>query len=73
VRDTGPGIAPADQQRVFEPFEQLDPVRRKHVPGVGLGLALVHAMVTALGGTISLESAVGQGSAFTVTLEAGDG
>jgi signal transduction histidine kinase len=71
VRDTGPGIPPADQQRVFEPFEQLAPVRRKHVPGVGLGLALVRAIVTALGGTISLESAVDRGSSFTVTLPGG--
>jgi signal transduction histidine kinase len=71
VRDTGRGISPADQQRVFEPFEQLDPVRSKHVPGVGLGLALVHAIVTALEGTISLESAVDQGSSFTLTLPSG--
>jgi signal transduction histidine kinase len=46
-------------------------VRRKHVPGVGLGLALVRAIVTALGGTISLESAVDRGSSFTVTLPGG--
>jgi len=72
VRDTGRGISPADQQRVFEPFEQLDPVRSKHVPGVGLGLALVHAIVTALGGAISLESAVDQGSSFTLTLPSGN-
>ncbi len=71
VRDTGRGIPPADQQRVFEPFEHLDPVRSKHVPGVGLGLALVHAIVTALGGMISLESAVGHGSSFSVTLPSG--
>ena len=71
VRDTGRGISPADQQRVFEPFEQLDPVRNKHVPGVGLGLALVHAIVTALGGTISLESVLDHGSSFTVTLPSG--
>ena len=72
VRDTGRGIPLADQQRVFEPFELLDPVRNKHVPGVGLGLALVHAIVTALGGTISLESIVDQGSSFTVTLPSGN-
>jgi signal transduction histidine kinase len=71
VRDTGRGIPPADQQRVFEPFEHLDPVRSKHLPGVGLGLALVHAIVTALGGMISLESAVGHGSSFSVTLPSG--
>ncbi len=66
VRDTGPGIAPQDQQRVFEPFEQVDPVRRKHVPGVGLGLTLVRALVDALGGQISLESTRGLGSTFAL-------
>ena len=71
VRDTGRGIPRADQQRVFEPFAQLDPVRSKHVPGVGLGLALVHAIVTALGGMISLESVVDHGSSFTVTVPSG--
>jgi signal transduction histidine kinase len=71
VRDTGPGIPLEDQQRVFEPFEHVAPVRRKHVPGVGLGLALVRAIVTALGGTISLESIVDRGSSFTVTLPGG--
>ena len=73
VRDTGRGIPPEDHHRVFEPFEQVDPVRRKHVPGVGLGLPLVHAIVTALGGTISLESVVDQGSSFTVALPGGGG
>jgi signal transduction histidine kinase len=71
VRDTGRGIPPADLHRVFEPFEHLDAVRSKHVPGVGLGLALVHAMVSALGGVISLESVVDQGSSFAVTLPRG--
>ena len=68
VSDTGPGIPPEDQRRIFDPFEQLDPIRHKHVPGVGLGLALVQQLVTALGGEITLESQVGRGSAFKVTL-----
>lgn len=68
VRDTGRGIAPVDQARVFEPFEQLEEIARKHTPGVGLGLALVRDMVASLGGRIALDSRVGEGSAFTVTL-----
>jgi signal transduction histidine kinase len=68
VRDTGRGIAPGDLGRIFEPFEQLEAIARKHTPGVGLGLALVREMVSSLGGRISVESRLGEGSTFTVTL-----
>jgi signal transduction histidine kinase len=68
VRDTGRGIAPLDQARIFEPFEQLEEIARKHTPGVGIGLALVREMVASLGGRIALESRVGAGSTFTVVL-----
>jgi signal transduction histidine kinase len=68
VRDTGPGISPEDQQRIFDPFEQLEPIRHKHNPGVGLGLALVQQLIKSLGGEIALESEVGRGSAFKVVL-----
>jgi signal transduction histidine kinase len=68
VRDTGPGIPAADRQRIFDPFEQLEPLRHKHAPGVGLGLAVVRQLVTALGGEVTLESEVGRGSAFKVSL-----
>jgi PAS domain S-box-containing protein len=68
VTDTGVGIAPEDQRRVFEPFEQLDDIRHKHTPGVGLGLALVKRTVDVLAGSISLESEHGRGSTFTVSL-----
>jgi signal transduction histidine kinase len=68
VRDTGRGIAPVDQARIFEPFEQLEAIARKHTPGVGLGLALVREMVSTLGGRIAVASQVGEGSTFTVTL-----
>jgi signal transduction histidine kinase len=70
VADTGPGIAPADQARVFEPFEHVEPVAAKHTPGFGLGLALVRQMLQALGGRISLDAEVGRGSTFTVELPA---
>ncbi len=68
VRDTGPGIPPEDRQRIFDPFERLEPIRKKHAPGVGLGLAVVQQLVAALGGEIALESEVGRGSAFKVIL-----
>ncbi len=68
VADTGPGIAAADQPVIFEPFEQLGDVRRKHAPGVGLGLSLVKSLLEALGGWVELESGRGRGSRFTAVL-----
>jgi signal transduction histidine kinase len=68
VDDTGPGIDAAEHTRIFEPFQQGEPVASKHTQGVGLGLALVKEMVAALGGTIDLRSEVGKGSRFLVDL-----
>ncbi|APR86892.1 Periplasmic Sensor Hybrid Histidine Kinase [Minicystis rosea] len=68
VRDSGPGIPPEDHERIFEPFEQMEPIPNKHTRGVGLGLSIVKEMVEALSGRIELESAVGRGSTFAVTL-----
>jgi signal transduction histidine kinase len=73
VRDTGRGIAAEDQARIFEPFEQLEAIARKHTPGVGLGLSLVREVVSALGGRVSVESAPGEGSAFRVTIPTAHG
>lgn len=53
VSDTGPGIPPEHRTRIFEPFEQVEPARRKHVAGVGLGLALVREMAASLQGKVS--------------------
>ena len=72
VRDTGPGIPPEDRERIFEPFEQMEPVPNKHTRGVGLGLSIVKEMVEALHGRIELTSEVGVGSTFTVLLPALD-
>jgi signal transduction histidine kinase/DNA-binding response OmpR family regulator len=71
VIDTGVGIAAADRSAVFEEFRQVgDPTTRQ--PGTGLGLALTKRLVEAHGGTIELESALGEGSRFTVILKAVD-
>jgi signal transduction histidine kinase len=68
VRDTGPGVPAADRGRIFEPFQHLEPAERKHTPGVGLGLALVREVTTALRGSVELVSEVGSGSTFTMIL-----
>jgi signal transduction histidine kinase len=68
VKDTGPGIPPEHQTRIFEPFEQVETARKKHLVGVGLGLALVREMVTSLRGALELDSRVGLGSTFQVLL-----
>ena len=70
VQDTGMGIAPEDLDRVFLPFEQLEPLQRKSVPGVGLGLTLARQIVAALGGELRVDSRPGQGTVFTVRLPA---
>ena len=68
VADTGIGIAPDDIERVFGEFVQVDGVQSARPAGSGLGLALVRRLAHALGGQITLESEVGRGSRFTVTL-----
>jgi signal transduction histidine kinase len=68
VADNGPGIAPEDQQRIFEKFQQLDPsVTREH-SGTGLGLPISKEICNLLGGTIRLESELNKGSRFIVEL-----
>ncbi|MGD9726691.1 MAG: nitrogen regulation protein NR(II) [Nitrospiraceae bacterium] len=62
VRDTGPGIPPEHQSRIFDPFFTTKE------EGTGLGLAIVHALVEAHHGRIDVESVLGQGTAFIVTL-----
>jgi signal transduction histidine kinase len=66
VRDSGPGIPEEQQPLVFQPFEQLASNESKHPPGIGLGLALVREMVSALGGSIDVSSRAGEGACFTV-------
>jgi PAS domain S-box-containing protein len=68
VWDTGVGIAQEDVGRLFRPFVQLDSSLSRQHPGTGLGLALVSRLAEMHGGGVSLESEVGQGSRFTVSL-----
>ena len=66
VRDTGPGISAEDRERVFDRFFRAEGT--EGVPGAGLGLAIVKAIAEAHGGTVSLESAPGEGAAFALRL-----
>jgi PAS domain S-box-containing protein len=73
VRDTGIGIPPDRQQKVFEPFEQGDASTRREFGGTGLGLSIVKAFAELIGAAIEVESEVGKGTTFTVWLPRGDG
>ena len=68
VRDTGPGIAAADQGKIFEEFQQVDNSNTRKKGGTGLGLAISKRMVEMQGGTISVDSELGHGATFRVTL-----
>ena len=68
VQDNGIGIPPEAQSRVFERFYRVDKGRARKNGGTGLGLAIVKHIMQLYGGTVSLESEVGKGSTFTVTL-----
>ncbi|SCU94105.1 LANO_0E05710g1_1 [Lachancea nothofagi CBS 11611] len=65
VRDTGPGIEPALQESVFEPFVQGDQTLSRQYGGTGLGLSICRQLATMMRGTMKLESKVGVGSKFT--------
>jgi signal transduction histidine kinase len=68
VRDTGPGISEADQQKLFQEFQQADNSITKAKGGTGLGLAISKRIIEMHGGQISVQSAPGQGSTFSLTL-----
>lgn len=68
VTDDGPGVAEADQARIFEPFEQSGASSAQRAEGTGLGLALTRQLVEAHGGHIELHSVPSDGSRFTVVL-----
>jgi two-component system OmpR family sensor kinase len=67
IIDTGPGMAPEHQNRIFDRFYRIDDSRNRNIGGTGLGLAIVHSIITAHGGTVALSSEPGR-TAFALTL-----
>jgi len=68
VVDTGFGIAPADQARIFDEFQQVDNTSTRKKGGTGLGLSISRRIVELHGGTIAVTSEVGTGSTFKITI-----
>ena len=68
VKDTGIGIAPTDQDRIFEEFSQIDSPIQRRVRGTGLGLALSRKLAEVLGGSLTVASRPDEGSTFTLTV-----
>jgi len=68
VVDSGPGIAPADQGKIFEEFQQVDNTSTRKKGGTGLGLSISKKIVELHGGGITVESELGTGSTFTISI-----
>jgi signal transduction histidine kinase len=68
VQDSGPGIRPDDQEKIFDAFFQVDPDSQQGLKGVGLGLAISSRLATAIDGLLELDSEVGKGSVFHLRL-----
>jgi len=68
VSDTGKGIKPDDQAKLFNEFVRVDMKKNKDVEGTGLGLVITNRLCAAMGGKLSMESEYGKGSVFTVTI-----
>jgi signal transduction histidine kinase len=70
VRDNGIGIPPRETRRIFHPFHQVDPRLSRQGSGCGLGLSIVQNIVKGHGGSVSVDSAPGRGSTFTISIPA---
>jgi CheY-like chemotaxis protein len=70
VRDTGPGIAPEHQQRIFDSFSQVDASISRKYGGTGLGLAISRSLVEQMGGRLRVESQLGHGATFSFSIAA---
>ena len=68
VRDSGPGIAPEQQEVIFDKFRQLDSTHTREHGGAGLGLAISQELARLLNGEIQLQSRMGAGSTFSLIL-----
>jgi len=68
VRDTGPGIAPGDQERIFERFRQAGDAQAEKPSGTGLGLAISREIIQRFGGRLWVESVPGRGATFSFTV-----
>jgi signal transduction histidine kinase len=68
VADTGAGIAQSDIERVFDPFWQADPSHTRHAQGSGLGLTVARRFAQLLGGEVTVQSQLQQGSTLTVRI-----
>lgn len=68
IEDNGIGIGEGEQERIFERFYRVTKSRNKEIDGTGLGLAIVKHIILSLGGDIGLESVLGQGSKFKISL-----
>ena len=73
IRDEGPGIPPADWERIFEPFERLDPSRSRATGGHGLGLAIAREVARVFGGEVRVLESSGRGSTFEIRLPGAQG
>ncbi|EDX84012.1 ATPase, histidine kinase-, DNA gyrase B-, and HSP90-like domain protein [Synechococcus sp. PCC 7335] len=68
VKDTGRGIPPSDLNKIFDPFYRVDEDRSRATGGTGLGLSIVKTLVEGMNGTLKVQSKLGEGSVFTVSL-----
>jgi signal transduction histidine kinase len=68
IKDTGIGISAEQQSIIFDPFRQVDGSSTRHFQGTGLGLSITQRFCQLMGGTIRVDSELGQGATFTVTI-----